>query len=213
MSGAKTKTRSRGKRVHISSEQSEEIRKYSEQCAEKGILPGSEKFLEGLTKILNKDTEIETRVACEFGIKGVQGHIYKPKGREKEPWWMHILDGKYPSDALRYFNLYELELLIKDLTENTGFMCTSMPKDKDGRIERLKDLILLAVAKNRDIVRCPHYTHSAMLGWVPENWCYNCERDCLRDSAPKSTATAKKDYQLFDNDPHSYTDRDIPDNA
>ncbi|MDD5615034.1 MAG: hypothetical protein PHH85_02395 [Candidatus Methanoperedens sp.] len=213
----KSVKRSRGRRVHISNEKSGEIKKYSEESAKNGIPPGSEQFMEGLTKIINSHIKPETRVACEFGVKGVQGHVFKPKGREKEPWWMHILNTKYPADTLRGFNMYELELLIKDLCANTGFVCTAIPKNKDGRVAALKDLIGLAMAKNRDVARCPHYDHMKFT-WIPEEWCINCGRDCLKDNTPKPAVVVEKqefkqDRPLFDNDPDAWYDRDIPDNA
>lgn len=213
----KSVKRSRGRHARLSDEKAEEIKKYSEESAKKGVLPGSEEFMSGLTKILNSHIKPETRVACEIGVKGVQGHVFKPPDRTSEPWWMHILSTKYPADTLRGFNLYELEQLIKDLCANTGLMCTAMPKNKDGRVAVLKDLIMLAMAKDRDVARCPHYKMSAIAGWMPENWCYNCSRPCLKDNTPKSAAVAKQefkqDYPLFDNDPHALYDRDIPDNA
>lgn len=140
----KSRKRSSSRR-RISPEMNEEIKKYSEESAKQGILPGSEKFLEGLTKIINRNARKETRVACEIGVKGVQGFVFKPPDRTGDPWWMHILD--HQGDILYGFNMYELSRLADDLVARTGVTYSKLPERKDDRVAVVREMIELAIEK------------------------------------------------------------------
>lgn len=136
-------------RRRISPEMSEEIKKYSEESARQGILPGDERFMEGLTKLVSRHAKKETRVACDIGVKGVQGFVFKPKGCEQQPWWMHILENQ--GDILYGFNMYELSLLANDLAAKIGITYSKLPERKDDRVAVVKDMIELAVMKSREV--------------------------------------------------------------
>ena len=173
------KRRSHSRRVELSEEQSAKMHEFVEGCKTKGILQGSPEFLEGISKIMSTDRAPE-RVACPIGVKGISDHVYKPPGRVNEPWWLHILDDKHPMDMLRGFSAYEHELLINDLRKNAGvLLARPVPKDKPGRVALLQDMITAAVKRNRDVAKCTQYDQLAST-WVPEEWCVNCGRECLK---------------------------------
>lgn len=127
----------------------EEIKKYMKESIKQDILPGDERFMEGLTKLINRNAGKETRVACEIDVKGVQGFVFKPPDKTGEPWWMHILDRQ--GDILYWFNMYELGRLADDLVARTGITHSKLPGRKDDRVAVLREMIELAVFEEKEV--------------------------------------------------------------